>query len=52
MTFLISVLAFLFIAIRLIFRKNSNNLNHRKQFNLKSYKKSSTDNESIHKNWR
>lgn len=39
MFYLIGILAFLFIALRLAKRKTSKDLNHRKSFNIKAQKK-------------
>jgi len=43
MYFLIAILTFLYLALRLVKRKESRNLNHRKSFKLKSYKKKQED---------
>lgn len=46
---LIGILTILYIALRLVYKKNTS-LNHRKPFNIKPYKRENKKNESIYKN--
>jgi len=39
MFYLVGILVFLYITLRLVYKKGSTNLNHRKPFNIKRYKK-------------
>lgn len=39
MFYLVGILVFLYIALRLVYKKGATNLNHKKTFNIKGTKK-------------